>query len=225
MGLQSLLAYLIRIISIQSFRKNVCIQLSLNYLHYLITHHLCYLSEKNIHTMFLVYGQLVKNKNYNGLSKLQNILRKSLMIQGQINKDGQILLQNSIMSANQLFFYNLHDILDQYVIFSPIYTHSANYFTAKGSAYANWTVTSYISMLRFLNILSKSLNFQFKRMFSQKGLVRKEFLGRIIEINREHLKGVDASSSSIKLTIIVYELELINNLLRGPVEENIKNAL
>lgn len=51
----------------------------------------------------------------------------------------------------------IYDCINNYMIFSPTYSSTANFFNQNGQDNINWSVSCYISLLRFLICLSKSL--------------------------------------------------------------------
>lgn len=111
------------------------------------------------------------------------------------------------------------------MIFCPTYSKTANYFNSNGNDQINWYVTSYISMLRFLISLCKSLELEFKQIFSESKICQKQFIGHLIQLNEKHIQELQKQTNQTKLTLIAYEIQLINNMMLGPVFNNIKTAI
>lgn len=80
-------------------------------------------------------------------------------------------------------------------------------------------------MLRFLISLCKSLELGFKEIFSESKICQKEFIGHLIQLNEKHIEELEKETSETKLTLIAYEIELINNMMLGPTFNNIKTAI
>ena len=61
-------------------------------------------------------------------------------------------------------------------------------------------------MLRFMSTLNKSLNLDFKQIFAEVTPKEIEIVGKLVEINSNHVKVINEFPSETTMTLVAYEI-------------------
>lgn len=80
---------------------------------------------------------------------------------------------------------------------------------------------NYYTLVRMLLASSRTLNFEFKSLFSRPTIERESILSELIEVLDLMLKNCNVLTEE-KLEFVRVTLKLINTFLRGPIEPNIQ---
>lgn len=120
-------------------------------------------SKKDLDLLFLAMMQLIKNKKVNMVALIQNSIRKIIITRnGILEINNQMIVQENFLKNKVEMFEFLAECISNYTTFSPVFESALNYFNQNGQASICWKVSCYISMLRFLISLCKSLSLKFK---------------------------------------------------------------